>query len=93
MSEKSTLDRKPKLKSYWETADGRQFYTKNAAENHAKTLDDRSIEEVKRTAKTPAKNAGKSTKSEEGAKKDNPSESNEDPAGKETNGDPKKGTK
>lgn len=47
---KNIFETNPSLKEYFETSDGRKFYTKNAAENHARTLDKdkREIKHVER---------------------------------------------
>lgn len=41
----------PLLKEYYQTADGKKFYTENAAQNHAKTkkLDDKTVKHVERS--------------------------------------------
>lgn len=41
----------PNMKSYFQTSDGTKFYDENSAKNHGKTLQDQSVEEVKRSAK------------------------------------------
>lgn len=40
----------PNLKEFYKTSDGTPFYSHNAAQNHAKTLEDKSIEKVERPA-------------------------------------------
>lgn len=42
----------PNMKSYFQTSDGTKFYDENSAKNHGKTLQDQSVEEVKRPAET-----------------------------------------
>lgn len=67
------------LKLYFETSDGVKFFTKNTAENHAKTLENRFVKEVKRTSfkKSDIDGAGAKNKNE----------------GEKTNGTPAQGAK
>ena len=53
----------PKIKSYFKTADGVCFFTQFNAENHAKTLDDKKVMEIKK---------GQSAKVDKSVKKPTP---------------------
>lgn len=44
----------PNLEEYFETSDGQKFFKETAAKTHARTLEDKSVNKVKRTdAKKP----------------------------------------
>ena len=47
----------PNLKEVLKTSDGEYFYTENSAKNHAKTLDDKSVEHLEKPkeSQTPEK--------------------------------------
>lgn len=49
----------PTLKSYFKTSDGQAFYAEDSAKNHAKTLKDKSVEEVKNKAEEPVAEVAK----------------------------------
>ena len=47
----------PNLQEVFKTSDGEYFYTENSAKNHAKTLDDKSVEHLEKPkeSQTPEK--------------------------------------
>lgn len=49
----------PNLKECWKTTDGQHFYTKNAAQNHAATLTDKSVEHMTRPVDSESTEGGK----------------------------------
>ena len=53
---KNTFKLYPDLKSYHETSDGQKFFIPTDAANHARTLTDRTVEEVKRGSEKKAAN-------------------------------------
>ena len=44
----SIFEENPKLDCYFETSDGNPFYTENAAQYHAKDLEDKSVKAIYR---------------------------------------------
>lgn len=55
---KSIFDQYPNLEEYFETSDGQKFFKETAAKTHARTLEDKSVNKVKRTdAKKPQSSA------------------------------------
>lgn len=60
---KETFKQYPDLKSYHETSDGSKFFTPTDAANHARSLTDKTVEEVKRgSSKKEAANDSKDSK-------------------------------
>lgn len=47
---KDIFSNNPTLDLYYKTSDGNAFFTKNAAHNHAKTLEDKSVKKVTKTS-------------------------------------------
>lgn len=45
---KKIFDQQPSLQEYFETSDGKKFYSHNAATNHAATLAEKSVKNFKR---------------------------------------------
>jgi hypothetical protein len=43
------FEQNPDLKEVFQTTDGEFFYTENAAKNHARSLEDKTVEHLKRT--------------------------------------------
>jgi SOS-response transcriptional repressor LexA len=52
------------ISSFFETSDGTKFFTKNLAQHHAKSLEDKAVKEVKKSAKqnSPDSKTNKSIK-------------------------------
>ena len=55
---KNTFKLYPDLKSYHETSDGQKFFIPTDAANHARSLKDKTVKEVKRGSKAEAANDG-----------------------------------
>jgi len=47
---KDIFSNNPTIDLYYKTSDGTPFFTKNVAQNHAKTLEDKSVSKVTRTS-------------------------------------------
>jgi hypothetical protein len=50
MTKNPVFEANPSLDCYFKTADGSPFFTENAANNHAKTLKDKTVKAVHNTA-------------------------------------------
>lgn len=57
---KNTFKQHPRIKTYFQTTDGVKFFRQSDAKNHAKTLDDKNVTEVKK---------GQSEKADKGSNK------------------------
>lgn len=57
MEPKNVFKAHPNLKSYFQTSDGVKFFTAHDAKTHARSLDDKSVEEVKRGSSKDNKTA------------------------------------
>lgn len=62
MKSENTFKQHPNLKSYHETSDGTKFFTPSDAANHARTLTDKKVKEVKRGSEKKATNNSKDSK-------------------------------